>query len=146
MHRMKLVDFFQKNNGSLDVKILIYISIAILLWSSAFAGIRAALRSFSPGHLVLFRFLIASSVLFFYALVTKMKLPQKEDMPGIVLIGFIGVTVYHTALTYGEQTVTSGAASLLIATSPIFTAIFARFLLNEKVRWVGWIGISISFL
>ncbi len=144
--KITFFDLVRQPNGSINIKILLYISIALLLWSSAFAGIRAALRSYSPGHLVLLRFLIASGILLFYALITKMKLPQRKDVPGIVLIGFLGVTVYHTALTYGEQTVTSGAASMLIATSPIFTAVFAGFFLNEKVEWIGWIGIGISFI
>ena len=122
------------------------IGITLVFWASAFAGIRAALRSYSPGHLVLSRFLVASMVMFCYALAVKMKLPEKRDVPGIMLLGFLGVTVYHTTLTFGEQTVTAGAASLLIATSPIFTAVFAALLLGERLKWLGWVGIGISFL
>lgn len=35
-------------------------SICLVLWASAFAGIRLGLRGFGPGQLALFRFLVAS--------------------------------------------------------------------------------------
>ena len=136
----------QQVKGGFDFYTIAGIIITLFLWASAFAGIRSALQSYSPGHLVLLRFLIASLVLFFYSVIRRMPLPQKKDIPGIMALGFLGVTIYHTGLTFGEQSVTAGSASLLIATSPIFTAIFARYFLGEKLKWIGWIGIGMSFL
>jgi len=75
-----------------------------------------------------------------------MPLPKKKDLPAIFFLGFIGITVYHLALTFGELKVTAGSASMLIASAPIFTAILAIFILKEKVKIWGWIGIIISFL
>lgn len=118
---------------------------ALLLWASAFAGIRAGLRSYGPGELALLRFLTASAVLFVYASVTRMPLPDRRDLPSIAAAGFLGITVYHVALNFGEQTVTAGAAALIIATSPVFTALLSRFVLKEHVTIWGWIGISVSF-
>ena len=47
----------------------------VVFWGSAFAGIRAGLHSYSPTHLALLRFLVASLVLGVYALATRMRLP-----------------------------------------------------------------------
>jgi drug/metabolite transporter (DMT)-like permease len=49
------------------------------------------------------------------------------------------------ALNAGERTVTGGAASMLIASGPIFSALLARIALDERLRPWGWIGIAISF-
>jgi drug/metabolite transporter (DMT)-like permease len=115
------------------------------LWASAFAGIRAGLRAYSPAHLAILRFLVASLVLAIYAGVAHFRRPQVRDLPGLVLTGVIGITFYNLALNYGETRVTAGAASLLIASVPIWTALFARFLLHEKLTALGWCGVFMSF-
>jgi drug/metabolite transporter (DMT)-like permease len=131
---------------SIDFRIIMAIAFTLIFWASAFAGIRAGLNAYSPGNLVLFRFLTASLVLLFYAMITRMPLPEKKDLPAIFFLGFLGITVYHLALTYGELKVTAGSASILIASGPIFTAILAVIILKEKIKTWGWIGIVISFL
>ncbi|WP_152946662.1 DMT family transporter [Desulfofundulus thermobenzoicus] len=128
-----------------DVRSLTAFGVSILFWASAFAGIRAGLTAYSPGHLALLRFLVASLVLAGYAILTRMRLPQARDLPAILLLGFAGITVYHVALSYGEVTVTAGAASLLIAAGPVFTALLAAVFLGERLQPRGWAGIAVSF-
>ena len=55
------------------------------------------------------------------------------------------MTVYHTALNYGEISVTAGAASLIIASTPALTALLAIIFLKEKMNKWGWVGIATSF-
>jgi len=135
----------EQTDSSPDRRSLIAMAVTIVLWASAFAGIRAGLAAYRPGHLVLLRFLTASVVLGVYAAATRMPLPRPRDVPAVLVLGFLGITVYHTALTYGEQTVTAGAASLLIAAAPIFTALLARVFLRERIGVRGWLGIAVSF-
>ena len=121
------------------------IAITLLLWASAFAGIKAGLDGYGPGELALFRFGTASVVLALYATLTRMPLPRRADLPRLALAGFLGISVYHVALNFGERTVSAGAASLLIAAGPIFTALLAVFFLGERLTAWGWTGIGISF-
>jgi drug/metabolite transporter (DMT)-like permease len=121
------------------------LAVALLLWASAFAGIRAGLRAYSPAALAILRFLVASLVLAIYAGAAHFRRPRWRDLPGLALTGAIGITFYNLALNYGETRVTAGAASLLIASVPIWTALFARFLLHEKLKAMGWWGVFISF-
>jgi len=80
-----------------------------------------------------------------YAVVIRMPLPKVRDLPAILLLGFLGITVYHVALSHGEVTVTAGAASLLIGSGPVFTALLATLFLGERLKVWGWLGIAISF-
>ncbi len=121
------------------------IVVALLLWASAFAGIRAGLRSYGPGEVALLRFGTASAVLLVWATVTRMRLPDRRDLPRIALAGFLGITVYHVALNFGEMTVTAGAASLIISASPIITALLSATFLGERLSPWGWVGIVVSF-
>lgn len=92
----------------------IAIGTTIVLWASAFAGIRAAPIGYSPTHLAFLRFLVASLVLGVYALVTHRSLPLARDVPGFLLLGGIGISLYNVALNAGEQQVSAGSASLLV--------------------------------
>ena len=55
----------------------------VLLWASAYAGIRVGLAEYGPGQVALFRLLTASVVLALYALVTRMRLPA---IPPIIVL------------------------------------------------------------
>ena len=118
----------------------------LLFWASAFAAIRAALSAYGPGELALLRFLTASVVLGLVALVRRAPLPRLRDLPLFLLVGVVGITTYHLALNFGEVTVSAGSASLIVASAPAFTALFARFALQERFDLRGWIGIATSFV
>ena len=129
----------------INFRILIAVAITLLFWASAFAGIRAGLKAYSPGHLVLLRFIIASVGMAGYASLARMRMPEKSDLPVILILGFLGITGYHVPLVFGEVTVTAGAASLLIASGPIFTALLATLFLGERLKVWGWLGIGVNF-
>lgn len=128
-----------------NFQVPIFLGLTIIFWASAFAGIRAGLEEYSPGHVALVRLLVATLALFVYAVIVKMPLPELRDLPVILLGGFLAFTVYHVALNYGEVTVAAGPASLLVNTAPIFTALLATAFLGERLRVIGWIGMVVSF-
>ena len=129
----------------LTTRTLLALGFTLVVWASAFAGIRAALRSYSPGQLAVLRFLIASLTLAIYAGLAHFRRPALRDIPGFVGTGAIGITFYNLALNYGEVRVTAGAASLLIASVPIWTALLAMFILHERLTTLGWVGVFLSF-
>lgn len=136
----------ESGGGAPDARALAAIGLTVLLWASAFVGIRAGLEGYGPGSLALLRFLVASAVLLAYALATGMRLPDKKDIPAIVLVGFLGFAAYNVLLNTGELTVSAGSASLLVNTVPVFTALLAGAFLGERLRALGWLGIAVSFL
>jgi drug/metabolite transporter (DMT)-like permease len=139
-----------------DPKTWAAIAVTLLLWASAFAGIRAGMRltpagapgpgGYGPGEVALLRFGTASVVLALYALVTRMRLPDVRDLGRIAAAGLTGITIYHVALNFGEMTVEAGAASLLIAAGPVFTALMSMAFLGERLTVLGWLGIAIAFV
>ncbi len=124
---------------------LFALGFALVIWASAFAGIRAGLRAYAPANLAVLRFLVASAVLAIYAALAHFRRPEWRDVPGLILSGAIGITFYNLALNYGETQVTAGVASLLIASTPIWTALAARFWLHERLNVIGWVGVLLSF-
>lgn len=121
------------------------IAVALIFWAAAFPGIRAGLVSYGPGEVALLRFGTASIALGLYALATRSRLPDVRDLPLIALAGFVGISVYHVTLNFGEQTVPSAAAALIISSSPVFTAMLSTRFLGERLTGWGWTGILASF-
>lgn len=126
-------------------KTLAAVIVALLLWASAFAGIKAGLVAYGPGELALLRFLVASAALAAYAILTRMRMPDRQDVPRLLASGLLGITIYHLGLNFGETQVSASAASLIIALGPVFTAIMATIFLRERLTWLGWLGIAIAF-
>jgi drug/metabolite transporter (DMT)-like permease len=129
----------------LDTRVLLALGATVFFWASAYAGIRASLEAFGPGQVALARLLVASVVLVLYALAKRLRLPETKDLPATLLSGFLAFAVYHVALNYGEITVSAGAAGVLIATAPVFTALLAMTFLKERLRPLGWAGMAVSF-
>ena len=131
----------------MNTRTFVAVAITLVFWSSAFAGIRAGLEGgYTPGHLVLLRFLSASLIFVIYAIFRKVQLPKGKDWIRLALLGFSGITIYHTSLTFGEQSVQAGTASLIIAAAPAFTSVIAMFVLRERLTLVGWLGTLLGFV
>ena len=139
-----------------DPKTWMAIAVTLLLWASAFAGIKAGMQltpeglpgpgGYGPGEVALLRFGTASLVLAVYAVFTRMRLPDARDLGRIAIAGLTGITIYHIALNFGELTVDAGAASLLIAAGPVFTALMSAAFLGERLTVWGWIGSAVAFV
>ncbi len=121
--------------------------VTVVLWASAFPGVRAALAGGYPAaHLVLLRFLVASCFFIALAMRGRIRRPRQADLPAILITGFLAIAVYQLALNYGEITVTAGVASMLINAAPIWTALLALIFLKERLNLHQWLGIGIGFL
>ncbi len=129
----------------LSLRIIVAVAVTVISWGSAFAGIRAGLQGYSPAHLALLRYIIGSLALLAYAAAARLPLPQRRDLPGLALLGLVGIAFYNVALSYGEVGVPAGTASLLIASTPVWMALLATVVYRERLRLWGWLGIGLSF-
>lgn len=119
----------------------------ILLWASAFVGIKIGLMGYTPGALALFRFLIASLCM---ALIYKVQGLQQTipwRVRGQLLIaGMAGIGVYNICLNYGELTVSAGIASFIVGLMPVITVFFSTIFLGERLNSGLCFGITVSLL
>jgi drug/metabolite transporter (DMT)-like permease len=134
----------RKHQLPLSIPTLFALGLTIFCWASAFAGIRAGLAGYTPTHLALLRYLIASVVLALYAGFKRMPLPHWRDLPALAFTGFVGIALYNVALNTGEVSTPAGVSSFLVNTAPIITALLATVFLNERLRVWGWLGILVS--
>ena len=129
-------------------RVYVMVGGAILLWGSAFPAIRVVVMdsSYSPGQLTFVRLAIAALTLCVYAFARGVRLPAWRDVPMILLLGLTGIALYHTALNFGERTVTAGSASFIVAASPLFATVFSVILLGDRPGARTWVGMAIAFV
>ena len=94
---------------------------------------------------MLLRFLMASITLIIIGALRGVKLPQRKDLPLIALGGFVGVFLYMLFFKNGAVHLEAGIGSFIVSSAPVFTLVLSTLLLKEKVSWLCWIGIAISF-
>ena len=132
---------------SFSLKTLAAIAFTVISWSSSFVFIRVALKSYSPGDLALFRYLIVSAVMliFYFRLKVRHK-PTLREAIQLFFLGFFGIGLYMLALNYGEITVSAGITSFIISMNPVVSILWAALFLKEKISFKRWIGITISVI
>ena len=123
----------------------VYGMIPIVIWSSTFAFSKVCLEAFSAPVLSMYRFIFAGLFMLVFAIVKKIGMPAKEDIPVFILSAVIGFSLYQLVFNKGIDMLTSATACIIIATTPVITAVFARILFKEKIRVGGWIGMMICF-
>ena len=103
-----------------------------LIWGSSFLFIKIALDDLPPLTLVGFR------LLFGVAFLLPLTLAQRQHLPRggrtwlqLAFIGLTGTAMPFALITWGEQTIDSGLASVLNGTVPLFSIIIADLWLRD---------------
>ncbi len=117
----------------------------MILWASAFVGIRAAGEDLSPGALSLGRLAVGSALLGVFVLLQRGRLPGRRDWPGIVACGVLWFGLYNLALNAAEQRVDAGTAAMLVNIGPILIALLAGWLLREGFPRALVAGCAVAF-
>ncbi len=119
--------------------------VTVVLWASAFVGIRAAGEDLSPGALSLGRLAVGSALLGIFVLLQRGRLPGRRDWPGIVVCGVLWFGLYNLALNEAEQRVDAGTAAMLVNVGPILIALLAGWLLKEGFPRALVAGCAVAF-
>src|SRR5215510_1113012 len=119
--------------------------VTVLVWGSAFVGIRAADASLSPGSIALGRLLVTCAILVPVVLVRREPLPSRRDMLQVAAYGVLWLAIYSTTLNGAERTVDAGTAAMLINTGPILIAILAGIFLHEGFPRGLLAGCAVAF-
>jgi drug/metabolite transporter (DMT)-like permease len=117
----------------------------VVLWASAFVGIRAAGEELSPGPLSLVRLLIGALALGLLCLARREALPPRGDLPGLLACGLLWFGVYNVALNAGEQRVDAGTAAMLVNVGPVLIALLAGMVLGEGFPRRLLVGCGVAF-
>lgn len=123
-------------------RVLVAFACVYFFWGSTYAAIHVAGLSLAPPLVTACRTLLTTLLLLVFCVATGRSLRvTRAEAWRLALVGVLFMTVNSTLLTWAETMVSSGLASLLIATMPIMVAaIEAALPGGEALNGRGWAG------
>jgi drug/metabolite transporter (DMT)-like permease len=119
------------------------LTLAAAIWGGVYVVSKVVLDVIPPFTLLIMRFAIALLVLGAFVVVRKEYI-AKKDYPLLMVIAFVGVTISIAAQFVGTKLSTAHMGALITSASPAFIAIFAVWLLKEKINTKQLIGILLA--
>jgi drug/metabolite transporter (DMT)-like permease len=119
--------------------------VTVLLWASAFVGIRAVGDSFSPGSLTLGRLIVGVLALTLIARPTVATMPRGNALWLVLLYGVVWFGAYNISLNAAERHLDAGTTALIVNIGPALVALLAGFIFKEGFPKPLVIGIGIAF-
>jgi len=118
------------------------------LWGSSYLFIKVAVSEVPPLTLVAARLVLGAAILWVLLRASGLAMPRSWKLWSIyAVMGFINGALPYSLIFWGEQYISSGLASLLQATMPIFTVILAHFLIqDERLTWIKVLGVLVGFV
>lgn len=102
-------------------------------WGTTYLGIRMSLESFPPLTLIAVRYTLSGIILLAAAWFLQAAIPRGREFWETAAFGIISIGLGNGALSFAEQWVPSGLASLFISTSP-FVALALDWMLPQGKR------------
>ncbi|MDH3012108.1 DMT family transporter [Gordonia alkanivorans] len=133
--------------------------VTVVLWASAFVGIRALGESFSPGAMAFLRLLAAVLPLTVIVLAVRLRrrsvvgddrpvttrFPRGRPLMLVIAYGVAWFAGYTILLNWAEQHLDAGTAALLVNLAPILVAVAAGLFFGEGFPRHLVIGMTIAF-
>jgi len=103
------------------------------LWGGSFLFVEIGLRAFGPMTLVALRVGLAALALQLAVRLTGGAMPREPRIWGAFLVmGLLNNVLPFSLISWGQQAIESGLASILNATTPLFTVLLAHFLTRDE--------------
>ena len=119
--------------------------VTVVLWASAFVGIRAAGEELAGGPLALARLLVACVALAALLALRPSPLPPRAAAGRLVLCGVLWLGLYNVALNEAERRIDAGTAAMLVNVGPVFIALLAGVVLREGFPRTLLVGCAVAF-
>ena len=119
----------------------------MIFWAFSFVWFKMANEYFRPVAIVFLRLVFSVALLSSFLAFTKgfVKI-RKNDYKLFFLLAFFEPFIYFLGESYGLTHVSATVCSVIISTIPVFAAIAARIMFNEKLNSLNYSGILLSFL
>jgi drug/metabolite transporter (DMT)-like permease len=113
-------------------KTLLAFAIIYFVWGSTFLAIRIGVHELPPLLFAAMRFLAAGLILYGWMVARGEPSPTMRQWLSICLLAFLIFVIDYGCLFWAEQRVPSGIAAVMMATIPVFIALFEILFLHTQ--------------
>lgn len=125
-------------------RIIMALIAVYLAWSSTYIAIKFALEGLPPLFMMGIRFFIVGIGLYVYLRWKKYPAPTRKEWLWSFIISVFLLLGGSAGVAWAEQWVDSGLAALVIATTPLWTVIFAS-IGKHRATKIEWLGLIVGF-
>lgn len=129
----------------------IALGVVYLVWGSTYLAIRVGVGHLPPFFLAGARYVVAGALL--YPIALRSAARSRGSSPGRArpgvkawlaggVVGILLLFAGNGGLTFGETTLPSGFAAVLVATVPLWMIVFAWLLQHQRVTWRSATGLA----
>lgn len=115
-----------------------------VIWGSTYVAMAVGVDHFPPFMLGGLRYTAAGLLIFAFIRWRGEALPTVAQWRSGLITGFFLLMIGNGAVNFAVMTVSSGLAALMVASSSLFAALFAR-MLGDPVSRREWLGIAVGF-
>lgn len=130
-------------------KLFFYYSVvflAMFFWAFSFIWYKMANKYLAPVTIVWLRLSISSLMLWIFTQIFGyMQKIRKRDRKKILLLTLFNPFLYFIGESFGLTYVSSSVGSVVISLIPLITPFAAHFFLDERLTFMNWTGVFISF-
>lgn len=137
---------------SSDLKSDVTLLFTVLVWGINFVVLKAALSVMHPHAMNVFRLSVSALVLGGLYVAEQRKAdasffaPLRAHPWKLFGLGFLGYFLYQFCFIVGVDHTTAGSAALIMASSPLWTAVFGHFFQFDFLRRSAWTGLIITLV
>ena len=119
-----------------------------LVWGSTYLAISYAVETIPPFLMAGVRFLSAGLLLLAWSVARDGRTfvpPTRREWRDSAIVGSLLIGGGMGMVAFGEQTVPSGIAALLIAVMPVWVAVLGRIVFGERLPRLALVGVVVGF-
>ena len=130
--------------GSLAVD-LVSLAVCSLIWGTTWRVIKLQLGAVPPLESVVYRFALASGLLFAWLLATRrpIALTRRQHL-AVLAQGAFGFCIQYGCVYVAEETVPSGAMAVMFAATAFINLVAFRLLLKHRASPLAWAGVLLG--
>lgn len=125
----------------------LYILLAtnVVVWAFAWPISKVGLVFMDPIWYTVYRLVIGTVACFaILAVQGKLSLPKRQDIPLILSIGVLQMSLFLMLVNYGLSFVGAGRSAILVYSTPLWVTPLAMLFFSEKVNLLKWMSVLLG--
>lgn len=123
----------------------LYVLFTALVWGATYPVAKPLVAAVDPFLFSAARYIVAALLLFAAMAASGQRLRvERRDVLPLLGLGLLGYTVFQGVWGFALTLTTAAKGSILISTTPVFGALFAR-ARGERLGAAGWAGVLLAF-
>ncbi|WP_341703549.1 DMT family transporter [Ferrovibrio sp.] len=123
----------------------LFMLMAVIVWGNTFPTAKYVLTVLPPPVYAASRYLLAAATLMIVlALRGGLQPPRRQDLPGLIGLGLVGITLMQLLWTNALDLTTASKGAILVSVSPVFALLISAFR-GQRPALLAWLGVLLSF-